>query len=214
MRRAQVTVGVLAALVFGAAIVAAGAMQSAGTTTAAARRANFAEAVSKTMQIKNGRFSQDVTVAGRKVTLTGTFDFQHSAVEFHEGNRVVRAVNRRLYVSGLPIKLPSGVVWVELNGGYGFGLSVLQRATNIKVVGSPRIGGVDLTEYSVVVDGQTLKVWVDNSHHIRQLMTPTTFLLLSGFGKAGSITAPPTAQVVDASTIPGGPAAITRALFG
>src|SRR5581483_11718089 len=112
MRRAQVTVGVLAALVFGAAIVAAGAMQSAGTTTAAARRANFAEAVSKTMQIKNGRFSQDVTVAGRKVTLTGTFDFQHSAVEFHEGNRVVRAVNRRLYVSGLPIKLPSGVVWV------------------------------------------------------------------------------------------------------
>ena len=214
MRRAQVTVGVLAALVFGAAIVAAGAMQSAGTTTAAARQANFAEAVAKTMQIKNGRFSQDVTFAGRAVTITGTFDFQHNAVEFHDGTRVVRSVNGRLYVSGLPLTLPAGVTWVQLTGAYGFGLHILRDAKDLKVAGSPRISGVDLTEYSATADGQTLKVWVDSSHHIRQLMTPDAFLKLSAFGKAGPITAPPPAQVVDAATVPGGPRAVSRAIFG
>ena len=229
------TTGLLAALVFIVGIVAAGAMESAGTTTAAARVAILAADADHTAATKSVRFTISVKTKGRQsVVVTGVEDFVGHAVEINVGPWTERFVGNAVYLHGVAARpLPAGKSWVLLSAtpvrpdrpDASRFLTAVRAVRNIKVVGNPKLAGVDVTEYSASVDvarvaflagvdnpkGVTAKVWVDGSKRIRQLeidlrtagADQTTVLELSGFGRQSPVTAPPADQVVPEAQAPG-----------
>jgi hypothetical protein len=190
----------LAAVVFLIGVIAAGVMQSDGTTTAAAHAATLVADVGHTIGAKTARFSITVTPgdpAARPSSASGIEDFAHHALVLMVGN-----VEERLVAGTRYIHVP-GQKWVGGPPRAGTSsaidsLNALRSAVAVHVVGQPRLDGVDTTEYAATIDlasvataGSTVPpalrsllaglaaipvhVWIDGSHHIRRYMIVIVF---------------------------------------
>ena len=154
MGRVEQATALLAGVAFIVAVVAAGVMQSDGTTTAAAHTATLIADVGHTLAAKTARVTITITSntpTPHQAVATGVEDFAHDAVDIRFGT-----VEERL-VGGVRYIRPAGQKWVATPVAASAPpvtrtLDAVRFAKSVHVSGQPRLDGIDTTEYTATID--------------------------------------------------------------